>query len=293
MIKTGSDLAAACVNVANNYKTLYVMGCFGAPMTEKNKARYCKNHAYNKKTARTKMIQAATADTFGFDCVNLIKGLMWGWCGDTTKTYGGAVFKSNNVPDKSANGMIALCSDVTKDFSNIQIGEAVWMDGHIGVYIGDGLAVESTPAWKNCVQITAVHNIGKKSGYNGRTWTSHGKLPFIEYPEVVEDEASAFTVKDWQDAAIADGFEFPKYGADGEWGAECESVARKAICKQRLTYKYKNLTRLVQQTVGVSVDGKFGSDTKKAVKDYQGKHDLEADGEVGINTWKKMLGVGA
>ena len=290
MIKTASELVTACVDVAKNYKTLYVMGCFGAPMTEKNKVRYCNNHSYNKRAARTKMIQAAATDTFGFDCVNLIKGLMWGWCGDTTKTYGGASYKANDVPDVSANGMIKLCNDVTKDFSTIQPGEAVWMDGHIGVYIGDGLAVESTPAWKNCVQITAVHNIGKKPGYNGRKWTSHGKLPFIEYPEVAEDKP-AFTVLEWQKAAIADGFAFPKCGADGEWGAECESVARKAICKRRLIYKYENLTRLVQKAVGVSVDGKFGSNTKKFVIAYQKRNGLTADGEVGLNTWRVMLGI--
>ena len=290
MIKTANELVTACVDVAKNYKTLYVMGCFGAPMTEKNKVRYSNNNSYNKKAARTKMIQAASADTFGFDCVNLIKGLMWGWCGDNARTYGGASYETNDVPNKSANGMIKICNDVTEDFSTIQPGEAVWMDGHIGVYIGDGLAVESTPAWKNCVQITAVHNIGKKSGYKGRTWTTHGKLPFIEYPEVVADKP-AFSVLEWQKAAVADGFQFPKHGADGEWGAECESVARKAICKRRLTYKYKNLTRLVQKAVGASVDGKFGSNTKKFVIAYQKRNGLTADGEVGINTWKKILGV--
>jgi len=31
------------------------------------------------------------------------------------------------------------------------------------------------------VQITAVKNMGTKSGYNARTWTKHGKLPYIEY----------------------------------------------------------------------------------------------------------------
>lgn len=47
-IKTAKELAAACMEVAKNYKTLYIMGCFGAPMTAKNKARYTKNHSYNK-----------------------------------------------------------------------------------------------------------------------------------------------------------------------------------------------------------------------------------------------------
>ena len=99
-------------------------------------------------------------------------------------------------------------------------------------------------------------------------------------------------VKQWQIAAMADGFDFPRYGADGTWGSECEVVAKKAVCKKRLlTYKYKNLTKIVQAVVGVSVDGKFGSNTKKAVVAYQKKHGLSADGEVGINTWKKILGV--
>lgn len=101
----------------------------------------------------------------------------------------------------------------------------------------------------------------------------------------------AFSVLEWQKAAIADGFKFPKYGADGKWGAECESVARKAVCKKRLTYKYKNLTRLVQKAVGASVDGLFGGKTKVAVKAYQTSNGLDADGAVGINTWKQMLGV--
>ena len=99
------------------------------------------------------------------------------------------------------------------------------------------------------------------------------------------------TVKEWQLAAIADGFEFPKYGADGKWGAECESVAKKAVVKKRLIYTNKNLTRIVQKAVGVTVDGKFGNNTKNAVIAYQNEHGLVADGEVGINTWKKLLGV--
>lgn len=100
------------------------------------------------------------------------------------------------------------------------------------------------------------------------------------------------TVQAWQKAAIADGYKFPKYGADGEWGSECIAVAQKAICKKQLIgYKNKNLTKIIQKAVGVTVDGKFGNDTKKAVIAYQKKKGLVADGEVGLNTWKKILGV--
>ena len=140
------------------------------------------------------MILNASADTFGFDCVCLIKGVLWGWNGNAKASRGGAKYKANKVPDVNANAMIELCEDVTTDFSNIQVGEAVWCKGHIGVYIGDGLAVESTPAWKNKVQITAVKNIGAKAGYNARQWTKHGKLPWIEY-DVVEKSKKPATKK--------------------------------------------------------------------------------------------------
>lgn len=98
-------------------------------------------------------------------------------------------------------------------------------------------------------------------------------------------------VKEWQNAAIADGYKFPKYGADGVWGAECESVARKAICKKRLIYANRNLTKIVQKKVGATVDGLFGRNTDKAVRNFQKANGLTADGAVGVNTWKKILGV--
>ena len=166
-------------DVATNYKTLYVMGCFGSPMTASNKTRYINHHSYNADPARVAMINAASADTFGFDCVCLIKSILWGWDGNKNHVYGGATYASNGVPDIGADNMITVCSGISTDFSKIVPGEAVWMQGHIGVYIGDGLAVECTPKWANKVQITACNC--SKSGYNRRNWTKHGKLPYIEY----------------------------------------------------------------------------------------------------------------
>lgn len=162
-----------------NKKTLYVMGCFGAPLTAANKIRYTNNHSYNRQSNRSSMIKSASEDTFGFDCVGLIKGVLWGWNGNVERLYGGADYASNGVPDINADTMIAKCKDVSTDFSSIDIGEAVWIPGHIGVYIGGGKVIECTPQWRNGVQITSK-----------RKWQKHGKLPYIIYMARGEDTVS-------------------------------------------------------------------------------------------------------
>ena len=52
-----------------------------------------------------------------------------------------------------------------------------------------------------------------------------------------------------------------------------------------------NITKLIQEKVGVSNDGIFGDITKNAVMNYQSKNNLVADGIVGNNTWTKLLGL--
>lgn len=181
-VMKASEFIEKLKDVVENHKTLYVMGCFGAPLTTANKKRYIEHHTYNQQVSRVKHINTATADTFGFDCVCLIKGILWGWNGNKKKAYGGATYNTKGVPDISANQMINVCSDISTDFEHIEPGEAVWTTGHIGVYIGDGLAIECTPAWDNKVQITACNCT--KSGYHTRVWKKHGKLPYIDYDVV-------------------------------------------------------------------------------------------------------------
>ena len=48
---TAKELVEKAVDIAKNYKTLYVMGCFGAPMTAANKQRYINNGASNNYNA--------------------------------------------------------------------------------------------------------------------------------------------------------------------------------------------------------------------------------------------------
>lgn len=169
-------------NVLNNYKTIYAWGCFGGIMTEalvENKAKQYPNMYNAAKKAELK--RAGRQGYFGFDCVNLIKGILWGWSGNRNETWGGAKYASNGVLDISADGMINKCIGVTSNFSKIQPGEAVWLPGHIGVYVGDGKVIECTPTWKNGVQLTACLNVGPIAGLQGRRWKTHGKLPYITY----------------------------------------------------------------------------------------------------------------
>lgn len=131
-----------------------------------------------------------------------------------------------------------------------------------------------------------------KDGYIVFDWNGNAVYP-IKNVEPPKAEVK-ISVLEWQKSAIADGFEFPKYGADGIWGAECEAVAKNAIVKKRLTYKYTNLTKLVQRAVGLvgnEIDGKAGATTEKYIVKYQMENCLEPDGVVGINTWRVILGV--
>ena len=174
-------------NVVNNFKTVYMWGVFGAPVTEANIASKARQYPSWYTASRQAALRALIGKRyFAFDCVCLIKSILWGWSGDASKTYGGATYASNGVPDINADGMIAQCKNVSTDFNGIMPGEAVWIPGHIGIYIGDGKVIECTPSWKNGVQITACLNIGAIAGMNGRRWTRRGKLPYITYETSVQ-----------------------------------------------------------------------------------------------------------
>lgn len=200
---SAKKFAKSAKTIATKYKTLYVMGSFGSPLTSSNKYRYTNNHPYNKTPDRVRLIKNADSNTFAFDCVGLIKGILWGFNGNKKKPYGGAVYASAGVPDIDADTMINRCRSVSKSFGSVAVGEVLWTDGHIGIYIGKGLAVECTPSFKNKVQITAVGNMGSKSGYYTRKWKKHGRLPYVKYESTavsaVKSIVNKVTKKDTSD----------------------------------------------------------------------------------------------
>ena len=262
-INTGKELAEACINVAKNYKTLYITGCFGWPMTNANKTRIKNEQASNRKPPRSTNINNASVDTFGFDCVNLIKALLWGWCGDINAEYGGAKYQSNGVPDINDAMMFDACLEKSSDFNNIEIGELCWTPGHVGVYVGNGLSVECTPIWTNNVQFSACNK--PKSGYNLRTWQQHGKLPYISYTGIDDAYMKPST-------PISKPANYPTL-FKGDMGDE--------------VFRLQNILNLFGFSCGTA-DGDYGNKTFNAVKLFQSSNGLEADGIAGPNTFKML-----
>lgn len=166
------------------------------------------------------------------------------------------------------------------------IGYPLW----IAKYgINDGQIHESS---KPSVSAMVGWQYTSKGKVNGISGNVDMNIWYVECETSKEDAVVQGSVLEWQKAAVADGFTFPRYGIDGQWGSECEDVAKKAIIKKRITgYKYQNLTKIVQRAVGVTEDGKCGSGTKSAIAAYQKIHELKEDGCVGLDTWKVILGV--
>lgn len=153
-----------------------MMGTFGAPLTEALVLQKAKQYPRYYSPGRQSHLKGITVNSpWAFDCVGLIKGILWGWEADRSQSFGGAKYRSNNVPDISANTMAKQCLNRQTSMKNILPGEAVYMDGHIGVYVGDNKVVESTLTGKyDGVVITSLEE---------RKWTGHGKLPWVSYEE--------------------------------------------------------------------------------------------------------------
>lgn len=262
-ITTGAQLAAKAKDVAQNYKTIYMWGVFGATVTESVIAGKAKQYPSWYTAAKQATFRNLIGKGyFGFDCVCLIKALLWGWSGDSSKTYGGATYTSNGVPDIGADSMIGVCKDVSTDFSKIEVGEVVWMKGHIGIYIGDGLAVECTPAWANKVQITACNCA--KSGYNRRNWTKHGKLPYVSYTGK-NDAGNGSGVSTGSTKKTVD--ELAKEVLEGKWGNGDDR-------KKRLTaagYDYAAVQKRVNELCAGAKPAATWTPKVGDIVDYNGK----------------------
>lgn len=173
--------------------TVYVKGGYGQPLTwgdnwDNLRNQWAWNRTHTK--AIVEAIEAAKAQgvtPFAFDCVCLVKGLLWGFSGDASKYAGGAVYGSNGVPDCTVDNFLRdCCTGVTTDFTNVAVGDYLYNSGHCGIYVGDGDVVECTPKWDGGVQVSKLVNLGY-TGDKERRWTYHGRIKVLE-PDVPEQQ---------------------------------------------------------------------------------------------------------
>lgn len=222
------------------------------------------------------MRQACANDHIGYDQNNRISVVT------NVKIYG--TLQKIQVPTESDCGtLIRACiyQATGVDVGDFYTGNEVAVLEQSGIFEKAKSVSSSADVYNGDVLVT------KKKGHTVAITSGRSRITSSE---------SNSKVLAWQNAAIADGFQFPKYGADGEWGSECEEVAKKAIVKLRkqgknYIYKYPNLTKIVQAAVGEKEDGKFGTKSDAATKEFQGNHGLVQDGDVGLLTWKMILGV--
>lgn len=188
------QLMAKAYEVLRHYNTCYLYGGIGQIVTQSvvnAKARQYPGFYTSARKAQYTQYINSNKRYWGFDCVNLYKSILWGWDGDASKSCGGAVYASNGVPDASADGLFSYCTGKSSTgWDNMAVGEALWMSGHFGLYVGDGKCIECTPRWNkigfgsewNGVMLTGVSNCSNcPTDIHTRKWTKHGKLPFIQY----------------------------------------------------------------------------------------------------------------
>lgn len=146
----------------------YVYGTYGEVLTESiltiKISQFPKQVGDNAELIRRHWLGGRTAD-----CIGLIKGYAWFNC-DT----GQIEYRSNGVRDTGSDPMLDMATEEgTIDTMPDIPGIAVWMDGHIGIYVGDGQTIHAANT-----ELGVIMTPLAQSG-----WTHWLKIPYISYPE--------------------------------------------------------------------------------------------------------------
>ena len=156
-----------------NLPTRYGWGCWGQPISDALIASKAKQYPEHYDTARKAELVKLVGKAWLIDCVGLIKGYYWD-ChpGANNVGYSGGT-------DVSADGMYAkaTCRGPIDTIPDVP-GICVQMKGHIGIYIGGGMVIESThgPFGDGVV----------KTKLSARPWEHWLQCPYIIYGEVTK-----------------------------------------------------------------------------------------------------------
>lgn len=165
--KNNVDLTAYAVQAwENNWG--YVWGTFGNVLTP-SLFNYKLSQYPDAIGKYADFIRENWLDRRTTDCVGLIKG--YGWLDTDNGTIN---YATNGMPDFSADQMYQAANESGSIETMPEIvGLALWKKGHIGVYIGNGYAIEAMGTKYGVV----------KTEVTGRGWQGWCKIPFIDYVE--------------------------------------------------------------------------------------------------------------
>ena len=146
----------------------YVWGTFGQVLTRDTlaakAAQYPDNVGVYEEYIRSHYLGRRTAD-----CVGFIKGDCW-YDPETDSVN----YATNGMPDIGADQMYRAAAEKGPISTMPEIpGLAVWHQGHIGIYIGNGYAIEAMGTQYGVV----------RTKVEGRGWQGWCKIPYIQYDE--------------------------------------------------------------------------------------------------------------
>ncbi len=144
----------------------YVYGTYGAVL-DKSVFEFKKNQYPDEVSGYADFIEKNWLGRRTADCVGFIKGYGW-YDAESGKINIG----SNGMQDVSANGMFQAAREKgTIDTIPEIPGLAVWHEGHIGIYIGNGEVVQAANTKAGVIR-TPLNQSG---------WTHWLKIPYISY----------------------------------------------------------------------------------------------------------------
>ena len=150
----------------------YVWGSYGNVLTE-NQLEIYKRVSGTHVTNYEEYIRSHWLGRRTSDCVGLIKG--YGWYNPDT---GNIEYGTNGMPDLGANAMHDAATEKGPISTMPEIpGLAVWQEGHIGVYIGNGYVIQAANTFDGVIKT--------KLSYN--RWQEWLKVPYINYIEEGEE----------------------------------------------------------------------------------------------------------